>query len=74
MDKYSVTTPSRLRQLCIDNNWFTNGDIDQYMKLFQANEENYAITEIALIIWICSSREHTKTDILQKLLNEKYGK
>ena len=74
MKKYSVTTPWRLRELCIENDWFTSGDIRQYEKLFQANEEEYAITAIATIIWICSSDTHTRKDILQKLLQEKYGK
>jgi len=72
MTEYSVTTTSRLRQLCIDNNWFHSGDITQYEKLFYANENNFSITEIALIIWLCSDG-HERKDILQKLLQEKYG-
>ena len=74
MKKYSVTTTSKLRQLCIDNNWFTCGSIEQYDKLFEANYENEPITEIATIIWLCSDDTHTKKEILQLLLNEKYGR
>ena len=74
MKEYSVTNPTRLRMLCIENDWFTSGDIRQYEKLFEANENNFSVVEIATIIWICSSDEHNRKDILQKLLIEKYGK
>ena len=74
MTNFSVTNTWRLRELCIENNWFTCGTIDQYEKLFELNREGIAITEIATIIWICSDEEHTRKEILQKLLNEKYGK
>ena len=60
---YTVTTTTKLRQLCIDNNWFTSGDINQYEKLFYANENGFSISEIATIIWICSGEEHKKKDI-----------
>ena len=44
-----------LRMLCIKNNWFTCGDINQYDKLFQANRFGMPLEQIAVIIWTCSN-------------------
>ena len=49
MNKYSVTSTSELRNLCIKNNWFTAGTIEQYDKLFYANE-NCRSTEVLDIL------------------------
>lgn len=66
--KYTVTTPDKLRALCIRNNWFTCGTNRQYEKLFYANETGCPIEEIATIIWLCSDDEITcRRDILEKL-------
>ena len=54
---YTVTTNEELRLLCIRNNWFTQGSINQYDKLFYANENRCPIEEIATIIWLCSDEE-----------------
>lgn len=43
-----------LQQLCIKNNWFTYGSIQQYEKLFYANDMKAPLEEIVTIIWICS--------------------
>lgn len=65
MKQYSVTTTDNLRSLCIRKNWFTCGTIDQYEKLFYANEHGCPIEEIATIIWLCSDSEvHCRRDIL----------
>lgn len=69
MNNYSVTTPTRLRMLCIQNNWFTGGTIEQYDKLFYANEHGCPIEEIATIIWLCSG-ESRRIDILDELKKE----
>ncbi len=45
---------SELRALCIRNNWFTCGDISQYRRFFQRNDEGANLDELATIIWICS--------------------
>lgn len=45
----------KLRSLCIKNNWFTSGTNSQYEKLFQLNEENAPIQDLALVIWVCST-------------------
>ena len=67
MKKYSVTTTWELRELCIENNWFTCGSIGQYEKLFYANENGCPIEEIATIIWLCSDEECRRLDVLDVL-------
>lgn len=67
MKKYSVTSATELRNLCIKNNWFTCGSIEQYNKLFYANENGCPIEEIATIIWLCSDEDCRRTDILDIL-------
>ena len=72
MKTYSVTTPTILRQLCIDRNWFTCGTLEQYDKLFYANENGCSIEEIATIIWLCSDEKcHCRRDILSCLIDER---
>ena len=65
---YTVCTSWELRQLCIDNDWFTQGSNRQYEKMFDANAEVKPIEFVATIIWTCSNAEYE--DILAKL-NEK---
>ena len=65
---YTVCPTTELRQLCIDNDWFTQGSIRQYEKMFDANCEAKPIEFVATIIWTCSDGEYE--DILAKL-NEK---
>lgn len=55
---YSITTPDELRALCIKNNWFTRGTNTQYERLFEANEADCSIEEIATIIWLCTDCEN----------------
>lgn len=69
MKKYSVTTSWELRLLCINNNWFTCGSIEQYEKLFYANENGCPIEEIATIIWLCSDEECRRMDVLDILID-----
>lgn len=52
--EYSVCDPETLRQACIENEWFTEGTINQYNKLFYANDHGCTLGEIAVIIWVCS--------------------
>ena len=68
MKKYSITTPDELRSLCIKNDWFTSGTIEQYEKLFYANENGCPVEEIATIIWLCSGEECRRTDVLDILV------
>jgi hypothetical protein len=56
-----------LRSICIKNNWFTNGSINQYTKLFELNDSGASLDELALIIWLCSLNT-TKQEIINKLL------
>lgn len=46
---------SRLRQMCIDNDWFTSGTNEQYSRLFTLNENGASIDTLATAIWLCSS-------------------
>ncbi len=55
-----------VRSLCIKNNWFTNGDNTQYMRLFERVDNGAEIDEIAAIIWICSDNAD-KDDIVRQL-------
>lgn len=55
-----------LYRLCNDNNYFTCGDNAQYEKLFEANEMNAPIEELATIIWLCSD-DKRRIDILDNL-------
>lgn len=44
----------RLRQLCIEWDWFTLGSNMQYEKLFILNSNGESIEILAAIIWVCS--------------------
>lgn len=50
-------TVSEIRDLCIKNRWFTNGDNEQYNKLFDLVEWDRPLSELALVIWLCSDRK-----------------
>lgn len=67
----SVTSSIILRDLCINNNWFTCGSCEQYDKLFYANENGATIAEIATIIWLCSDDNIRRSDILFELKKER---
>lgn len=70
---YAVTTPERLRALCCENGYFTEGSNAQYDALFEMNEAASAEMVLAMAgaIWICSDREkHTLDKIRNKLLDE----
>lgn len=54
-----------LRQLCIENQWFTQGSNRQYEKLFYMNDQQAAIEQIATVIWLCSDEDTTcRRDII----------
>lgn len=57
-----------LRNLCIENDWFTAGDAEQYKKLFYMNDMRAPIDQIATVIWLCSDEEkHCRGDIIFEL-------
>ena len=62
----------QIRALCVENEWFDAGSINQYAKLFEAIESGASIHEIALIIYICTSRVRLDAieSILTNVLNE----
>lgn len=57
-----------LQELCVRNNWFTAGSIKQYKKLFDRNDEEASLEELAIIIWICSS-DVSRPEVYNKLLD-----
>lgn len=67
----TVTTSARLRQVCVDNNWFTCGTNEQYAKMFYANENGCPIKELATIIWPCSNEDVRRIDVLNTLNEER---
>lgn len=56
-----------IRDLCIKNNWFTNGTNTQYSLMFDRVRDEADIDEIATIIWVCSENV-TKEEIVKELL------
>jgi hypothetical protein len=60
----------KLRNLCIEHDWFTCGTNSQYEKLFEMNEQGAAIEQIATVIWLCSDSnvfENCRRDIILAL-------
>ena len=55
-----------LRVLCIQEDWFTNGDNSQYEKLFDLNREGASLEDLALVIWLCSP-DVSREEVLHKL-------
>ena len=55
-----------LRQLCIDEQWFTSGSIAQYEKMFDRLNKQCPFEELVIIIWICSDNV-TKEQIRYKI-------
>lgn len=70
MDTYAVTTRENLRSLCIAHNWFTGGTNEQYEKMFYANENGFLLSDVAIIIWVCSD-DWSYHDILSILTDER---
>ena len=62
-----------LRELCIKNNWFTCGTVQQYEKFFDRNKEGASIAELSIIIWTCSDNI-PKDEIYSKLLGAMMNK
>ena len=54
MKKYGITTPDKLKELCLDNDWLQEATFNQFTKVFDANEACCSVTTIALLIWMCS--------------------
>lgn len=54
MKKYGITTPKKLKELCLDNDWLIEVTFDQFSKIFKANEACCSIETITLLIWLCS--------------------
>ncbi len=63
-------------ELCNKHQWFTNGDNEQYERMFQIVSDNdiYAadtdiLRKLATIIWICSNPRFTEQSIFKHLYN-----
>ncbi len=59
----------KLYRICNKYQFFTNGDISQYDKLFERNKEGASLQTLATIIWICSNG-YSENEILQILQKE----
>ena len=59
-------TATKIRALCIKNDWFNHGSNYQYGKLFDRAAEGASLEELATIIWVCSE-DVTKEQILEQL-------
>ena len=57
----------QIRSYCIRNNLFTNGDCNQYNKMFQMVDTNQPLRDVAVVIWICSKTNKTIEDIKNDL-------
>lgn len=66
--RYAITTPEELRQLCIKNNWFTEGTCSQYEKLFELNRIEVSVYDMSLVIWLCS--DGADIEEIQKKLSD----
>ena len=60
-------TTAEVRNLCIKNDWFTNGSNSQYERMIEKVREGADVDEIATIIWVCSENV-TKEEIIKELL------
>lgn len=67
-------TNGQLRRLCVENDWFNCGTVEQYEKMLNYNEGGAFISQLAVMIWICSDEE--LDDITRRLeeAEEKYQK
>lgn len=73
MKNYLTVPNFRLRELCIEHNWFTCGTCEQYDKLFLMNEdenENYSIGDVITCIWLCSDEKWSRREIIDLLWAE----
>jgi len=62
-----------VRALCIEHRWFTNGDNEQFEKLYDMIREGASLDEVALVIWICSTeatREFIRTMLEAKVMKK----
>jgi len=59
---------NELRELCIQNNWFTSGSSNQYAKLFDSYYNDSSIEDVSLIIWLCTPNT-TQELIIKELVS-----
>jgi len=57
---------NKMRNFCINNNYFTGGTNSQYEKLFEMLE-SASVHELAIVIYVCSP-DTTISEIENKLL------
>lgn len=66
-------TFEEVQGLCIKYRWFTNGDNEQFEKLYDMIREGASLDEVALVIWICSTeatREFIRTMLEAKVMKK----
>lgn len=62
-------TNEALRNLCIKNNWYTRGTIEEYENLFRMNENHATYADLAMDIFIHSG-ECKLTKIEEELMKQ----
>lgn len=72
LESKSPIPTEALRLLCIEMGWFTNGDNQQYQKLFELNREGASLDDLALVIWVCS--EDISLGAIFSELYRRYGR
>lgn len=62
-----MSRQERIRRLCIEKNWFTGGDNDEYEKMFKASH-TMPVDAVAAMIYVCS--ENVEHEEVLKALKE----
>lgn len=76
-NEHNIVPTAHLRELCIDENWFTCGSINDYYKMFDMNADNqFSLRDVATVIWFCSGEDKSLSDILRRcrIARETYKK
>lgn len=60
-------TNERLRELCIENEWFTCGSNEEYEQLFYLNKNGTNTETLAAIIWMHSGYNSLHTETLNEI-------
>lgn len=58
---------TKLRNFCIENNYFTCGSNDQYSKLFEMAEAGSSVHDLAVVIYVCS--DHDTLEVIESKLH-----
>ncbi len=63
-------TFENVRELCIEHDWFREGDGDQFSALHDMIREGASLEDVALVIWICSVNTAKSREEVFEILKE----